>query len=93
MAQLTVFFLLENYSPETVERVPDRPASAWYNCTTRDAKRARRRAERRWRKSGLKVHRQSRNHCTQAVRRTKTDHIQFVLDAAGTVTGVHRCFR
>ena len=31
VAQLTVFFLLENYSPETVERVPDRPASAWYN--------------------------------------------------------------
>ena len=48
--------------------------------TSRDAKKARCRAERRWRKSGLEVHtrlyKQSRYHCTQAVWLAKTDHIQ-----------------
>ena len=83
----TLSFLLDKYAPETVKRVPDRPDSAWYNSTIRDAKKARRRAERR-KKSGLEVHRQlykqSRNHCKQAVRRAESDHIQPVLDAAGT---------
>ena len=58
----TISFLLDKYAPETVKRVPDRPASAWYHSTIRDAKRARRRAERRWRKSGLEVHRQLYSH-------------------------------
>ena len=89
----TLSFPLDIYALETVKYVPDRPASARYNTTIRDDMRARRHAERRWRKSGLKVHRQSRNHCTQAViiRRAKTDHIQYVLDAAGTDSG--RCFQ
>ena len=72
----TLSFPLDIYALETVKCVPDRPASAWYNTTVRDDMRARRHAERRWRKSGLEAHRhlykQSRNHCTQAVRRAKT---------------------
>ena len=30
------------------------------------------------------LYRQSRDHCTQTVRRAKPDHIQSVLDTAGT---------
>ena len=76
----TLSFPLDIYALETVKCVPDRPASAWYNTTVRDDMRARRHAERRWRKSGLEVHtrlyKQSRYHCTQAVWLAKTDHIQ-----------------
>ena len=76
----TLSFPLDIYALETVKYVPDRPASARYNTTIRDDMRARRHAERRWRKSGLEVHtrlyKQSRYHCTQAVWLAKTDHIQ-----------------
>ena len=37
----TLSFLLDKYAPGTVKRVPDRPASTWYNSTIRGAKRAR----------------------------------------------------
>ena len=52
LEQLTVLYTrtssppptLEKYASETVKQFSDRPASAWYNSTIRNAQRARRRA-------------------------------------------------
>ena len=82
----TFLTLLDKHTPETKKLIPDRPDDAWYNADVGEAKKVHCHAERRFRKSGLEVHkqlfRQACNKCTQMVRKAKTDHIQGKLDGA-----------
>ena len=61
----------------------DPPDTAWYNTDVGEAKKASRRAERRFRKSGLGVlkqlFRQAYSKCTLVVRKAQTNHVQSEL--------------
>ena len=70
---------LDKHAPVTRRLVSDRPHSPWYNSVGPEllkAKRERRKAEKRWRTSGLTVHRQifqqTRNKVTDIVHRAKS---------------------
>ena len=52
----TLLGLLNKHAPEKKKVVPDRPSSPWINEAVIKAKQARRRAERKKRKTGLVVH-------------------------------------
>nr|KAG5707148.1 hypothetical protein BaRGS_017832 [Batillaria attramentaria] len=59
--------VLDRHAPSVTRRVRDRPSSPWLSDDVRDARRKRRAAERRWRKSGLTIHRQMFAHQRSAV--------------------------
>nr|KAG5695585.1 hypothetical protein BaRGS_034007 [Batillaria attramentaria] len=59
--------VLDRHAPSVTRRVRDRPSSPWLSGDVRDARRKRRAAERRWRKSGLTIHRQMFVHQRSAV--------------------------
>nr|KAG5708689.1 hypothetical protein BaRGS_034906 [Batillaria attramentaria] len=59
--------VLDRHAPSVTRRVRDRPSSPWLSDDVRDARRKRRAAERRWRKSGLTIHRQMFVHQRSAV--------------------------
>ena len=70
---------LDKHAPVARRLVSDRPHSPWYNSVGPEllkAKRERRKAEKRWRISGLTVHRQffqlTRNKVTDIVHRAKS---------------------
>ena len=70
---------LDKHAPVTRRLVIDRPHSPWYNSVGPEllkAKRERRKVEKRWRTSGLTVHRQifqqTRNKVTDIVHRAKS---------------------
>ena len=50
--------VLDTHAPLSTRMVSDRTSKPWITQEIRDAKRARRRAERKWRKTGLTVHKQ-----------------------------------
>lgn len=50
--------ILDDLAPLKLKTITVRPESKWYNDDLRRAKQKRRQAERRWRKTGLVVHRQ-----------------------------------
>ena len=52
----TLLGLLNKHAPEKEKVLPDRPSSPWINEAVIKAKQARRRAERKKRKTGLVVH-------------------------------------
>lgn len=54
----TLLPILDNIAPLKTIKVTARPNTEWFNDSITEAKRDRRRAERRWRKSGLEVHKQ-----------------------------------
>jgi hypothetical protein len=84
----TLTSLLDRYAPVTSKLVPDRPDCSWYTAEIREKKQARRRAERRYRQTGLEVHRQifkqARNQVSLAIKQARVDHIQSELDAASS---------
>jgi hypothetical protein len=49
---------LDVVAPEKTRTIPVRPEKEWYDEDIRKAKQKRRRAEHKWRKTGLAVHRQ-----------------------------------
>ena len=54
----TLRHLLDTHAPVTTRHLPNRPPAPWLTPEIAHAKRARRRAERRWRKTKLTVHKQ-----------------------------------
>ena len=48
--------ILNKHAPETTRKVLVRNHSPWYNSDLRNARQTKRKAERKWRKSGLTVH-------------------------------------
>lgn len=50
--------IADHLAPVKTRTITQRPEASWYDESTRVAKQKRRQAERRWRKSGLEVHRQ-----------------------------------
>ena len=55
--------VLDKHAPLRLRRITDHPSAPWLTVQIKEAKRQQRRcAERRWRKSGLTVHRQIIHH-------------------------------
>ena len=55
--------LLEKHVPLKSKSLMIRPVAPWYNDNVKDLKRQERKAEGRWRKSGLVVHREAYKEC------------------------------
>ena len=54
-----MLMLLDEHAPLRTAVIPDRDHAEWYNSDIRTAKQNRRRLERRWRQTGLEVHKQA----------------------------------
>ena len=84
----TLLGLLNKHAPEKEKVVPDRPSSPWINEAVIKAKQARRRAERKKRKTGLVVHieiyKQARNNVTKLIKQAKASHFHAKLEDAKT---------
>ena len=84
----TLLGLLNKHAPEKEKVVPDRPSSPWINEAVIKAKQARRRAERKKRKTGLVVHieiyKQARNNVTKLIKQAKASHFHAKLKDAET---------
>ena len=80
--------VLDKHAPLRHRRITDRSSAPWLTVQVKEAKQQRRCAERRWRKSGLTVHRQIFIHHREKVkklpaskvkRRVQQDREQFCL--------------
>ena len=49
--------VLDNHAPMKTRTIPERSTSSWFSLTEKQAKQEKRHAERRWKKSGLQIHR------------------------------------
>ena len=82
----TLLGLLNKHAPEKEKVVPDRPSSPWLNEAVIKAKQARRRVERKKRKTGLVVHteiyKQARNNITKLIK--QASHFHAKLEDAAT---------
>ena len=61
--------VLDKHAPLRPRRITGRPSAPWLTVQIKEAKQQRRRAERRWRKSGLTVHRQIFIHHREKVKK------------------------
>ena len=61
--------VLDKHAPLRHSRITDRPSAPWLTVQIKEAKQKRRCAERRWRKSGLTVHRQIFIHHREKVKK------------------------
>jgi hypothetical protein len=75
--------ILDTLAPLKTRTITIRPESEWYNDTIREAKQSRRQAERRWRKSGLHVHRelylQQRDEVNKLIAEAKQEHFRSAV--------------
>ncbi|XP_046564276.1 uncharacterized protein LOC124273096 [Haliotis rubra] len=74
----TLSSLLDKHAPSALKEIIVRSGTPWYNEQVLLAKRKRRAAERKWRKSRLEIHRQlyksERNSCARALRGAKSSY-------------------
>ncbi|XP_076449509.1 uncharacterized protein LOC143285944 [Babylonia areolata] len=84
--------LLDRHAPATEKRVPSGHTSPWYTAVSdvlRDAKKERRRAERKWRKSGLTVDSQifltAKQLVTDIVQNAKEEYWSSKIKASTSV--------
>ena len=61
--------VLDKHAPFRHRRITDRPSAPWLTVQIKEAKQQRRCAERRWRKSGITVHRQIFIHHDEKVKK------------------------
>ncbi|XP_076441126.1 uncharacterized protein LOC143280376 [Babylonia areolata] len=87
--------LLDRHAPATEKRVPSGHTSPWYAAVSdilRDAKKERRRAERKWRKSGLTVDSQifltAKQLVTDIVQNAKEEYWSSKIKASTSVKNV-----
>ena len=77
---------LDRHAPLAIRRVRDRPSAPWLCESVREARRARRRAERRWRKKRLTVFRQiyvkERKKTSAAIDTAKRQFLEVKIDSA-----------
>lgn len=75
--------ILDDVAPLKTRTIVCRPKSEWYNDKIREAKQERRRAERKWRSSGLHVHRGSyieqRDRTNRMIESAKESHYQTLI--------------
>lgn len=81
--------LLDEHAPPTTCLVTDRPSAPWLTPAIREAKRERRRAEQKWRKTKLSVHRQifkeQKKKVSLMVSSAKSEHYQTrILESSST---------
>jgi hypothetical protein len=80
--------LLDDHAPEKERVVPNRPSSPWLNEEILSARRARRCAERKMRKTGLTVdadiYRRARLTATRAISKAKAAYFQSQLEDASS---------
>ena len=78
---------MDKYAPVRERTIILRPHAPWYSEELHEAKRKRRQYERRWRKTGLEIHRQIyRAQCNTVGRLlldTRTGYYQAKLEACG----------
>jgi hypothetical protein len=78
--------LLDKHAPLKTRTVTLHPQSPWYNAEIAEAKRNRRKAERRWRKSKLSVHRQlyidARNAVKDMITKAKSSYYSDKIENA-----------
>ena len=76
----TLTTVLDKHAPVVTRRVTDRPSAPWMSAEIIAAKQQRRRAERKWRKSGLVVHRQiyasHRNKVNRMIRNARRQYMR-----------------
>ena len=76
--------ILDRHAPLVTRSVNARPRAPWHNPSLRTAKQERRRAERKWRSTGLEVHRQiyqqNKIKVRKMVHELKTDYINSKID-------------
>ncbi|KAL8596981.1 hypothetical protein ACOMHN_054712 [Nucella lapillus] len=84
----TLSSLLDTYAPTTQKRIVERPDTSWYTPAVRTAKKSRRRAERKWRKSGREgdrqIYRHARNQCSREEDKAIAQHVTQELNAASS---------
>ena len=80
--------LLDKHAPERTILVSLRPSAPWFNDEVREAKRHRRRAERKWMKSRLEIHSQLyRNQCcsyNQLLMQSKSHYLTSTIEQCDT---------
>ncbi len=76
--------LLDNHAPVKTRSVAVRPSQPWIDVDILHAKRARRKAESQWRKTGLTAHRQQyKDHCEKVkdlIKKAKADFFSKQID-------------
>ena len=89
----TLKTVLDKHAPVVTRRVTDRPAAPWMTAEIIAAKQQRRRAERKWRKTGLTVHRQiyagHRNTVSRMIRDAKR---KFLRDRVQNASSTRELF-
>jgi hypothetical protein len=77
--------VVDKHAPLKVASVPVRYCAEWYNDSLRHAKQERRQAERRWRKSGLTVHREAfedkRNEVNRMVKDERSAYYKDMIES------------
>jgi exonuclease III len=78
--------LIDAYAPERKRTVTLHSAAPWYDSKIGDAKRARRKAERKWRKSKLTIHRdlylQAHQHVNSLLKEAKENYYRGKVEEA-----------
>jgi exonuclease III len=78
--------LLDRYAPQKSRTVTLHPDSPWYNAEIADAKRKRRKAEKRWRRSKLEIHREmyidARNTVKNMIAKAKASYYSDKIEKA-----------
>ena len=65
----TITTVLDKHAPVTERSVKERKQCPWFNCEMKIAKQKKRRAEMKWRKSGLSIDKESYIDCKRALKR------------------------
>ncbi|PVD19466.1 hypothetical protein C0Q70_19955 [Pomacea canaliculata] len=82
----TLTALLDKFAPVKKRCITERPDTAWFTPEVRRAKKVRRQAERRWRKSRLEVDRQiyrhTRSQCSAIIVKARSRYVMNILSSA-----------
>ncbi len=79
--------LLDKHAPLITRDVPVKDRCPWYNDSIRDAKRLRRKAERKWLKSGLSIDEEilknHRNKVNILINKARSEHYSGIIEECG----------
>ena len=80
--------ILDKHCPQKQRKISHRKPSPWFNDSVKNAKKEVRRAERRWMKTGLEVHREiyiaRKNHANNIILKAKRHHYLSKFDNIST---------
>ena len=92
----TITYLLNKYVPVKTKVLPIRPFAPWYDGHIHEHKRHVRKCEKKWRETGLSVHREAfimaRNALTYKIKTIKIDYIHSnIKNSDGNHKSIFRC--